>query len=76
MSLLTFKWVGGLLVGDFRFAVFIVDKSISLPRTFFGFQFRIDKFQNQRIKTFEEFLLNLWVRFRLLLVTIPIFNTY
>ena len=36
MCLWTFKWVGGPLVGDFGFTVFIVDKSISLRRTFFG----------------------------------------
>ena len=49
---------------------------ISLLRTFFGFQFRIATFQNQRIKTLEQFLLNLWARFRLLWVTIPICYTY
>ena len=32
---------GGPWVGEIGCAVFIVDKSISLLRTFFGFQFRI-----------------------------------
>ena len=43
---------------DLLFLVFIVDLGLSLVSSF-GFA----QFQNHRIKTFEQFLLNLLVRF-------------